>query len=174
MNRNKNLAYAVGAFLALMYVAWAFFGKGGAASAPEVGSPAPVYASPATSVYAVVQGSSVVPSPLASLSPLPGTGGTTLPPEAARSSYALLQNDLSGLPPDASPGTRLELWVAWDPPVTKNAKLQLLLRDVMLERIIPGVTSEAPSTVLLSIRSKDIADMLWADRYGALSVVVTG
>lgn len=58
--------------------------------------------------------------------------------------------------------------------MTRTAKLQLLLKDVVLERVIPGWTPEAPATILLSLRAKDVGDMLWADRYGALSVTVAG
>jgi hypothetical protein len=171
MNRNKNLAYAVGGFLALLYVVWAFFGKGGAASPSPSGSPAPIFASP-SSVEEIPAGSYVDPSPFPSVAQSPGVAATTL--NVRRSSYALIESDVTGLPPDAAPGTHLELWVSWGPPVTNKPKLQLLLRDVLLEKIIPGFTPEAPSTILLSIRSKDIADMLWADRFGSLSVVVTG
>ncbi|MCA1708722.1 MAG: hypothetical protein LC808_37750 [Actinobacteria bacterium] len=167
MNRNKNLAYAVAAFLAVVYVGWGFFGKGGAAPPSTIGAPSPTSASPAA------DGSkpSMFATPLPDASPaLAGVSISSSNDD--RSNYALLESDVTGLPPDAPPGTRLQLWVAWDPPVTNHPKLQLLIRDVILDRIIRGFTPEAPTTILLSIRSKDVADMLWADRYGALSVVV--
>jgi hypothetical protein len=86
----------------------------------------------------------------------------------------LSEADVSGLPLDTPPGTRLELWVAWEPPVTRTAKLQLLIRDVVLEKVISGFPEGAPATILLSLRARDVDDMLWADRYGALSLTIAG
>jgi hypothetical protein len=173
--RTKNLALAVGAFLALVYVGWAFFGKGGAASVVTSDSPAPMYSSPSPSVGSgYAYDASPSPNPLLSPAPVSASDGQVAPATVARSSYALLESDVTGLPPDAQPGTQMQLWVSWAPPVTKARRLQLLLRDVVLEKIIPGITPEAPATILLSLRAKDVPDMLWADRYGELSIVVTG
>jgi hypothetical protein len=165
-SKNKNLAYAVAGFLAVLYVMWAFFGgRGGAGSvAPAAqpsfpGSPAAYVSVPQTGPYS--------PSPV-----VPADPAVQVTPAAERQTYAMPQPDVAGLPPDALPGTRLEVWVAWDPPVTRAPKLQLLLKDVVLEKVIPGSIPEAPGVVLLSLRAKDIGDMLWADRYGAISVTL--
>ncbi len=81
-------------------------------------------------------------------------------------------HELQGLSPNTVPGTKLELWVSWEPPLTKGPRLQKLLTDVVLEKVVPGVTPEAPITAILSIRHADTGDMMWADRYGSLSAVV--
>ncbi len=86
--------------------------------------------------------------------------------------YALSVSELRGLPPNAAPGTQLELWVAWDPPLTKEPRFQLLVRRVILEKIVPGVTAEAPATALLRITKSQVPDLLYGDRYGSLSVTV--
>jgi len=91
---------------------------------------------------------------------------------AARRTYALGLHELDGLPPDAAPGTRVELWVAWDPPITEETKIHKLLDDVVIEKLVPPSVPEGPVSVLLSIRAKDFSDLVWADRYGALSVAI--
>jgi hypothetical protein len=161
--KTKNLAYAAAGFLALLYVGWAFFGGGGTeptsyASIDAYGSPIDPYAYPSPTATAVMP------------SPVPASQFESL----ARRSYALSEADVSGLPLDTPPGTRLELWVAWEPPVTRTAKLQLLIRDVVLEKVISGFPEGAPATILLSLRARDVDDMLWADRYGALSLTIAG
>jgi hypothetical protein len=162
MSKNKNLAYAVGIFLALVYVGWAFFGRGTTAAADPyaVSSPTPI----AEGGYPE--------EVVSSGSPTPAVAPEAAPVSPERQSYALSEADVTGLPPDAQPGTRLELWVAWDPPITKVPKLQRLLKDVVLERVIPGIVPEAPSTILLSVRAESVPDLLWADRYGNLSVII--
>lgn len=81
-------------------------------------------------------------------------------------------SELSGLPPDAAPGTPLQLWVAWDPPITRGRKIQLLIPRATLERIVPGITPEAPATALLAVPPGTFSDLLFGDRYGALSVAL--
>lgn len=84
--------------------------------------------------------------------------------------YALPVSELSGLRPDAQPGTELELWVAWDPPVTKGPRVQLLLRRVLLQGILAPPSRELPAMALIAIRARDTADLIYGDRYGTLSV----
>jgi hypothetical protein len=91
---------------------------------------------------------------------------------AGRRGYALAVPELKGLPGGAAPGTRLELWVAWDPPVTKEPRVQRLLKDVILDEIIPPVVPEAPATAILSVPAKSVPDLLYGDRYGALSATM--
>lgn len=100
------------------------------------------------------------------------TLGTSFSPRLKRRSYAVALHELQGLSPDTVPGAKLELWVSWEPPITKGPRLQKLLTDVLLEKVVPGVTPEAPATAILSIRHADTGDMMWADRYGSLSAVV--
>lgn len=84
--------------------------------------------------------------------------------------YAVSTFDLQGLPPDARPGTLLEVWVAWEPPIVESPRYQRLLREVVLEKVVPGLTPEAPATALLQVKVKELSDLLYADRWGQLSV----
>ena len=86
--------------------------------------------------------------------------------------YAIAAAELSGLSPDAAPGTLLDLWVAWDPPITDKPQVQPLLRGVRLNRIVPPVTPEGPEVALLSVRPSQVSDLIWGDRYGSLSVTM--
>lgn len=85
--------------------------------------------------------------------------------------YALAASDLSGLPGDVSPGTRIDLWVAWDPPVTKGPSVQRLLTDLTIAEVAPGVGASSPS-VIVNVPEEDVERLLYGDRYGALSATM--
>jgi hypothetical protein len=119
----------------------------------------------------------------ATLSPSPDltTQPRVTPPEggevAATASrqlrtYAVSTYELAGLPPDAEPGTRLELWAALDPPIVEESRFMKLRTEVVLEKIVPGLTPEAPATALLLVGADRLSDLLYLDRYGELSVAV--
>ncbi|MGH2756822.1 MAG: hypothetical protein ACRDI3_03445 [Actinomycetota bacterium] len=114
----------------------------------------------------------------AQVSPVPSYAAPAqvMPPSSithtSRRSYAIALPELKGLPPDASPGTEMELWVAWEPPVTQRPRIQRLLRAVVLEKIAPPAIEGGPSVALLSIAASDVSDLMWGHRYGALSVVL--
>lgn len=101
-------------------------------------------------------------------------GGSTGPGIASpgRASYYQSAASLAGLPPDIVPGTRIELWVAWEPPVVDAPRVQRLLTDVYVEAIVAPLTPDGPVTAKLSLRRKDIPDMIYADRYGRLNVIM--
>ena len=135
------------------------------------------------------RGSAITPSSPPSSSPAsmtsieatgPTTAGSTPAPAASppvtvpRRTYALGLHEIAGLSPDAEAGTRLELWVTWEPPVTERVQVQPLLRDVMVERVIPPSVPEGPTTVLLSVPVRGISDLLYGDRFGELSAVTGG
>ena len=86
--------------------------------------------------------------------------------------YALATAELAGLSPDAAPGSPLELWVTWTKPISKEPSVQKLLDGVTLERIVPPVTPDGPEVAVLNVSSKDIPDLIYGDRFGALSVVL--
>jgi hypothetical protein len=86
--------------------------------------------------------------------------------------YAVAVSDLQGLPPNVPPGTRLELWVAWSPPVTKRPRIQRLLREVTLTEIIPAITPDGPDAAMLRLKNSQVADLLYGDQYGSLSVTL--
>lgn len=87
-------------------------------------------------------------------------------------SYAVSANELQGLPFDSAPGTKLELWVAWEPPVTKGPRVQRLVEDVVLEKIAPPTVPNGPHTAILLVSPKRISDVIYGDLYGRLSAVV--
>jgi|GEM_PF-4652764 len=65
------------------------------------------------------------------------------PIDPGRRTYAVALPALRGLPEDAAPGTRLDLWVRWGDEVKTDERLQHLLDDVRLERIAPPFTPES-------------------------------
>jgi hypothetical protein len=89
-------------------------------------------------------------------------------------SYAVALEDLPGLSPDAPPGTRMQLWVAWEPPIVRRPRLDLLLRGVILEKVVPPLSPRGRGTALLLLRPADVPDLLYADRWGSLSAVAEG
>jgi hypothetical protein len=88
-------------------------------------------------------------------------------------SYAVALEELPGLAPDAAPGTRLQLWVAWEPPIVRRPRIDLLLKDVVLARIVQPLSPRGRGTALLLLKPPQVSDVLYADRYGGLSAVVT-
>jgi hypothetical protein len=107
----------------------------------------------------------------------PGAGAQASPaaPLAApdeRRSYAIGLHELDGLPQDTVPGTMIDLWAAWDPPITPEPRFQRLMRSVIVEDIQSPVVPEGPVTVILSVPTHRIPDLLYADRYGAISVTL--
>jgi hypothetical protein len=96
----------------------------------------------------------------------------SLAPTPALRGYALPVAELAGLPGDAPPGTELELWVTWDPPVTERPRLQRLIPRVVLQKITPAVTSDGPDAAILLVPEKKLPDLVYADRYGAISVAL--
>ena len=85
--------------------------------------------------------------------------------------YALSLPELEGLPANAPVGTVLEVWAAWDPPITKSPRFQRLV-TATLEEIVPGLSAESPATAILRVRTRDLDELLFADRYGSLSVAL--
>ena len=163
--RVLNLGIAVGIFV-LVVVGSQLLPPADSSGAPSA-RPAPTSSPPPA----------VVPTPSVVSQPSPAgrvgvTGVSATEPQTDARTYALTVSELRGLPPNASPGTELELWVAWDPPVTKEPRFQLLVRRVILEKIVPGVTAEAPATALLRIKKSEVPDVLYGDRYGSFSVAV--
>lgn len=151
--RAGLLAFAL---IACAVVAWNLVPQSPAPSAPSypqpnLYSPQPAEASPSVAAIAA--------SP-------------PIEPVGATREYAIALPELQGLPPDAAPGTRLELWVTWNPPVTRRPKLQRLLADATLVRFAPAVTHDGPGSVILQVPVRRMSDLLYADEYGALSATV--
>lgn len=153
-SKHKRLAYTAGGFAFVLVVGWNLI-----SSSPGVVS----YAPPTSATLASSPSPSLTPTPVAVLR----SGATSA---AGEVDYAIAAAELSGLSPDTPPGTLLDLWVAWDPPITDEPQVQRLLRGVRLSRLVPPATPEGPEVALLSIRPSQVSDLIWGDRYGSLSV----
>lgn len=84
--------------------------------------------------------------------------------------YAISTSELAGLPPDPQPGARLDLWVTWSPPVVPEIRIQKLIPGIVLEKVAPPVTPSGSPAAVFLVPVKDTSDLLWADRFGELSV----
>ncbi|HYN36780.1 MAG TPA: hypothetical protein VEV82_07345 [Actinomycetota bacterium] len=115
--------------------------------------------------------------PPAPESPPPPVDGLTEPAADSASvesfrSYSLPLVELPGLPPDVTSGTRVEVWVAWEPPITEKPRVQRLFGGAQVVRLIPPTVAEAPTTVELLVPAKEFPELLFADRHGSLSAAV--
>ena len=97
--------------------------------------------------------------------------GVPSPSSRDLTSYAFLLPELEGLPPDAKPGTVIEVWVTWEPPVTRKLKVQRLIPRATVSKIVPSI-EPGPPTVVLEVERRYIPDLLYGDRYGALNVMI--
>ena len=86
-------------------------------------------------------------------------------------SYAFLLPELEGLSPTVAPGTEIEIWATWEPPITKRLKVQLLIPNATITKVIPSI-EPGPPTVMLELERRLIPDILFGDRFGDLSVVL--
>lgn len=92
--------------------------------------------------------------------------------DGSRRAYALPLARISGLPSIAQPGTMLDLWALWEPPVTEKVNAQLLIREVVLEGIVPAVTPHGPETAILLVPKNRISDLIYADRFSQMSAAL--
>lgn len=83
--------------------------------------------------------------------------------------YAISLAELPGLPPDAAPGTLIDLWATWEPPVTRRPKVQLLIEGVTLEGISAPFTPDGPFVANLLVAKKDLPNLVYGDRFGKLN-----
>lgn len=158
-SRTRRLAFAAGFVVLFALTLWSWFpGNDAQANKPD-------------SMAATERTGAVLsPAPKPSDSSPEAAAPVPSPLKSDRQSYALGLHDLAGLAQDTAPGTVVDLWVAWDPPITKRPQFQRLIPSVVIEEIMPPFVPEGPITVMLSVPSKMIGDLLYADRYGAISV----
>lgn len=157
--RQRTLLIGSAVLLGAVFLLWK-----PAPVAPVTTSQAPPPADPANLA-------SPAPVPVA----IPTVPGAVAPsPVTDRREYALGMHELGGLPNDAAPGTRMELWVTWDPPITKVPELRRLIRDVVVADIVPPLTPDGPTAVIVSVPTDRVPDLIWGDQYGTLSVVLPG
>ena len=99
-----------------------------------------------------------------------GEEPATVPDDAYRG-YALPLAEVRGLSPATAVGSRIQLWVSWEPPITRHPRVQRLPGTVMVEEIVEPTVPEGPTTVELLIPVDELPDFLYAHRYGSLSAV---
>jgi hypothetical protein len=85
--------------------------------------------------------------------------------------YAFLLPELKGLPATTPPGTVVEIWATWEPPVTKKLKVQQLIPRATVTKMIPSI-EPGPPTVMLEMERRHIPDLMYGDRFGVLSTVI--
>jgi hypothetical protein len=88
---------------------------------------------------------------------------------SGRVAYSLDLEDIAGLSPTTTPGTAVELWATWSPPITKSPRLQRVVRDAILERVSLPITPDGPIVATFLVEEREIDELLWADRYGEIS-----
>jgi hypothetical protein len=147
--RTLNLAAVAGAVAVLVWIG----------SGLVVGERTKAVSSPAAP-------SSEVTSP----SPLPSPSEQTA--GSSYRGYALAFPDVSGLPTDLAQGARLELWVAWEPPITTRPRIQRLVEEVVYDRTVPAAVEGQPATALVLVHEDDVGDLMYGDRYGSLSAAL--
>ena len=96
---------------------------------------------------------------------------TPLDTEPGRGVYAIYLYKLPGLSPDATPGTELDIWVTWKPPLTRQPRVQLLLEGVELGAIETGFEQGAVADLLVD--HKQIPDLIYGERFGSLTAVAS-
>ncbi|MGI8774405.1 MAG: hypothetical protein ACR2KQ_05215 [Actinomycetota bacterium] len=98
----------------------------------------------------------------------------TVPAEtpAKTREYALGLHELRGLPETVAPGTTFELWATWEPPVVDEPYAGKLVPKVVVVKVIPPITPEGPTSVIVSIPLKYMRDFTYAHRWGTLSVAL--
>lgn len=160
-SKTRRLAFTAGFVVLLALTLWSWLpGSAGQANTPHSATAA----EPAEPDLA--------PAPQLSDPATTADGHVTPPLESDRQSYALGLHDIAGLAQDSAPGTVVDLWVAWDPPITAKPQFQRLIPSVVIEEIMPPFTPEGPVTVMISVPTKKIGDLLYADRYGAISATL--
>jgi hypothetical protein len=92
-------------------------------------------------------------------------------PPADYRSFAVGLHEMRGLPAEAPPGSRWEIWAAWDSPVAESPMVQRLVREVILEAVHPPVTPEGPHTATLLLERKQVKRFLWGYQWGSLTAV---
>lgn len=109
------------------------------------------------------------------VSPTPGMTPTAMPANGTshrRSEYAVGLHELRGFPPDVVPGSRLQIWVAWDPVITEKPQVQRLLSQATFVRWTQPFTEEGPMIAVLSVPDKRIGALMYGELYGQLGVTL--
>jgi hypothetical protein len=170
-SRTRNLAFTAGAVLVVALLWWAFLEPRDSSHAVSTVTPAADPSNEPVVTEATPnhddEGESAAGEALSS-----DPAGASVPTNGERRSYAIALHELQGLSADVAPGTQIELWVAWDPPITEEPDIRLLLEDVIIEKVIPPAVPEGSIDVVLSVPLRKISDLYYGDRYGNFHVAI--
>jgi hypothetical protein len=147
LRRARRFPLLLGAVALLSFVGWDLLSDVTAAPAPRTGSGS--------------TSSSPTPTQSAHTPAAVDTSG--------RIAYSIDLDDIAGLSPATTPGTAVELWATWSRPITESPRLQRVVRDAILDRVILPITPDGPTVATFLITERDIDELLWADRYGEIS-----
>lgn len=108
-----------------------------------------------------------------------GTAPTSTKGMAERGSvatrlYAVEVDEPGGLPPHATPGSQLELWVAWDRRDPERPRMEKLLPVVTLDDMVPAFTPGGPDAAMLRVEISQMPKLIQAERHGTLEVRFPG
>lgn len=148
MSRRARRVVAVVAPLAAVAAVWAV-----ASPSPGPGSPRPVAPSQ--------RHAATPPERPAAEEPVETRAGRSL---------AVPVTELGGLAPDTTPGTRVDVWVAWGPRVSARPHVQLLVPGATIASIRPAA-GEGPPIAVVAVDARRVSDLLYGYRYGDLAVV---
>lgn len=163
---TRRILILGGIIVAMLYLGWDVF-SGITQTSHRTASPS------ATAPQSAPASQDTVASPTPDPGPYSGThafGGSHA--DASRVTYAIDVNEVAGLAPNVPPGTIVDIWVTWDRTVTKTPALQRLVRGAFVEEIAPPVTPNGQFVAILSVDKRKVENLLWGDRYGALSATI--
>ncbi len=151
--RTRNLILVAGVILVVGV--YAVLGTG---PSRQVGTKGPPLTSPLTTAQ--------------EQSPSFTTGPSEPETESDTRTYALALTDIPGLSGRTPAGSHIDVWVTWDRPVTRRPKVQPLLRDVTIERIVTPLSEGDSPDVLIRVPTKQLVRLVYGDRYGALNAAL--
>lgn len=124
----------------------------------------------ATLVWSLVPSPGKPPSAPHAPVPTPGARGAPRPPGLRP--YAVALAGHTGLPLDAAPGTQIDVWVVWRPPMTRRTRIEPVPVAAVLERMTAPVTAAGAPTAVLSLPRRDVPTMIHADLYGDVALTL--
>jgi hypothetical protein len=108
----------------------------------------------------------------ASIAPAASPEASQPPVPPDRATYWIGAHEIEGVVPELAPGTRVEVWVTWEPPLVKQPVVEKLIRDAYIAAILPSTMIEGTLDVGLSLNDRDISAMTYGERFGSLNLIV--
>lgn len=174
--RARRLFYAFGSLVGLAAILWFFFGSIGPAPEETLQQPGTEPHPVAHAGRPEVPHGTLLSAHTPNVDSSPDSPNDPIEPGGVPTrryvNYAIGLHELQGLAPDADPGARLALWAAWDPPLVEEPRVQMLIEEAVLVKTIPPTLPEGPYTAVISVRRRDVPQLLYGEQWGRLSVVM--